>query len=364
MSNLRTIEEIVAQLKRLHAQSVAGDPKVAEITSILTARDEVLAQFQPMFAADRLAQLTEADFRDFLMWRHNKHWKSLQRMGPAICADMPRLRTALSILLDESRPIADRLDELVPTSGSAFVPRLSKAVLTPILLVTHPDRYGVWNQVSEAAMRTVGLWPDFERGTPFGQRYARVNEILNEVAAGVGVDLWSLDALWWQLESVASEPDDAELEGALADHVAEMSRPYGEATFGLERHLQEFLRDNWDHTELGPDWKLHEEDGDPEAGYEYPCEVGRIDLLAHHRREPRWLIIELKRRQSSDQTVGQVLRYMGWVEEHLAEPRDRVEGLVIAHRDDASIRYALKMVQDVHVKLYEVEFRLREGATK
>ena len=27
--------------------------------------------------------------------------------------------------------------------------------------------------------------------------------------------------------------------------------------FGLERHLQEFLRDNWDHTELGSDWKLY-----------------------------------------------------------------------------------------------------------
>ena len=72
-------------------------------------------------------------------------------------------------------------------------------------------------------------------------------------------------------------------------------------------------------------------------------------------------MIELKRNQSSDATVGQVLRYMGWVKKQMAEAGETVEGLVIAHKADDQIRFALSAVQGVELKLYEVEFRLRSS---
>ncbi len=134
--------------------------------------------------------------------------------------------------------------------------------------------------------------------------------------------------------------------------------PIGEgARFGLERHLQDFLRDNWEQTELGKEWALYGEPGDDYPGYEYQTDVGRIDLLARHKIDPRWLVIELKRGQTSDQTVGQVLRYMGWVNHHLAEPGDTVEGLIVARELTGSL-YALEMQPAVAPNLYEVEFRL------
>lgn len=97
-----------------------------------------------------------------------------------------------------------------------------------------------------------------------------------------------------------------------------------------------------------------------DPGYEYSTGVGSIDLLAKHRTEPAWLVVELKRAQGSDQTVGQVLRYMGWVKQHLAQPGDRVQGLVIAHESDAKLRYALLAVPGVDLMLYEVQFSLRQ----
>ena len=181
----------------------------------------------------------------------------------------------------------------------------------------------------------------------------KVNEVLLQVSRAVEVDLWTLDALWWHKYvegGAAVESITQPLEGG--------GEPSGGARFGLERHLQEFLRDNWDHTDLGKEWKLYEEDGDPEAGYEYPCGIGRIDLLARHRSESRWLVIELKRDQSSDQTVGQILRYIGWVKERMAEDGELVEGLIIAREADDSIRFALSAVDRVRVQLYEVDFRL------
>jgi len=161
-----------------------------------------------------------------------------------------------------------------------------------------------------------------------------------------------VDALWWRL-SQTDEPGGENTATEEAEFDTDSSR------FGLERHLHEFLRDNWEHTALGKDWQIYEEDGDPEGGYEYPCAVGRIDLLAKHRTDARWLVIELKRNQSSDKTVGQVLRYVGWVKQHLAEQRDEVDGLVIAHKGDDTIRYALSATQGVELQLYEVQFSLR-----
>ncbi len=87
--------------------------------------------------------------------------------------------------------------------------------------------------------------------------------------------------------------------------------------------------------------------------------MGKIDLLAKHLREPRWLVIELKREQSADQTVGQVLRYMGWVKKHLAKPEDKVSGLIITRVTDHALPYALAMVPEIDLQTYEVQFRLK-----
>ncbi len=127
----------------------------------------------------------------------------------------------------------------------------------------------------------------------------------------------------------------------------------------MEWHLHQFLVDNWERTDIDKDWVLCEEGGDVDGyGYERRTEVGVIDLLAKHRREDRWLVVELKRGQTSDKTLGQVLRYMGWVGEHLAEGNAAVEGLIIALGGDERLRYALKNVPTVRLMRYEVSFKL------
>ena len=131
--------------------------------------------------------------------------------------------------------------------------------------------------------------------------------------------------------------------------------------FAIERHLHDYLFDNWSQLDLAKDWELFTRDGEPDAGYEFPTPIGRIDLLARHRREPRWLVIELKRDKSSDAVVGQILRYIGWIQAHLAQHGESVEGLVIAASGEDKLHYALTAVPAVSFKRYEVEFRLAEG---
>ncbi len=91
-----------------------------------------------------------------------------------------------------------------------------------------------------------------ERGSPFGNRYALINSVLVTTAAMVGVDLWTLDGLWWGIERPAhADPGEEETaQGTEAAIVASGSLvPEGlvepRQRFGLERHLHKFLRDNW-----------------------------------------------------------------------------------------------------------------------
>ena len=104
------------------------------------------------------------------------------------------------------------------------------------------------------------------------------------------------------------------------------------------------IKHNWDKISLFEEWEH------PEC--EYNTSIGKIDMLSKHRSEKRWLIIELKKDQSSDDTVGQILRYMGWVKAALAEKWDNVEGLILSESADLSIKYALSCVSKAGFKVY------------
>lgn len=329
-----------------------------ELRAIVRARDEVHARYQPMFRIENIDALQADEFRKFLSFKNNRHWLGLSRLGGMV-NDLPRLKSALRILLDESSPIEVRLNELLPKKPHAYLPKFGKAVITPILMIAYPDKYAVWNTVSGKAMDSLGLKPKFDGPTKFGQKYVAINEVAHAVAKELELDLWTLDALWWRVVPKSLQPDPAaELEEV--DVEAEIEERQNEdQRFGMERHLHNFLLDNWEHTDLGREWELLEEDGDIEGvGYERSTEIGKIDLLAKHKNGGRWLVIELKRGQTSDDTMGQVQRYMGWVKKNLAGQGDSVEGLIVALDHDAKLKYALSVTDKIKFMRYSVSFAL------
>lgn len=316
---------------------------------LVSPREEVLARFQPVFSPDHIPSLTRDEFVPFLYFDNNRHWTGLHRQGLRATQDMDALRRCLSLLLDESIPIEERLPQALE-----MVPGVGKALATAILTVAYPEKYGVWNNTSEAGLRRFELWPRFERGEGIGSRYEKINRLLLQLSADLGLDLWALDSAWWYLAESEDQPD-GELQ-VVAEPTTRGS------SFSLERQLEEFLLENWDRTILGEEWEIYRTPDDPEAGRQYPTDVGRIDILAVHRKEPRFLVVELKRRQGTDETVGQALRYLGWVQRHLADRGQRVEALIIAHRFDKQAEYAVSMLNNVRLMTYEVQFQLRELA--
>jgi RecB family endonuclease NucS len=79
--------------------------------------------------------------------------------------------------------------------------------------------------------------------------------------------------------------------------------------------------------------------------------AGRLDILCQDRFG-WYVVVELKREQGTDQVVGQILRYIGWVQENYST--DKVRGIIIVGKKNNVMSYALKAAPNIQVK----EFRL------
>lgn len=346
MANEEQYSKVVSELRGTATRFKSGQRTYDEI---VVFRDEVLARYRPIFSSAHIPSLIKEEFTSFLYSENNHHWSGLYRKGLGAAENMDTLRQALAVLLDEDQSIRERLPKALDR-----VTGLGKGIATAILMVAYPDRYGVWNNTSEAALRQLGLWPDFERGANIGGRYAKINGLLARLAADLEMDFWTLDAFWWAV--LEPQPEKS------PPPVLESSSPVTQSggRFALERQLEEFLLENWERTPLAQEWVVFSTPDDPEAGNQYPTDVGRIDVLARHKTQPRFLVIELKRNQSTDQTIGQTLRYVGWVKKHLAQNGQSVEALIIAHQIEKEALYAISTLPNVRMMTYEVEFRLNE----
>lgn len=127
--------------------------------------------------------------------------------------------------------------------------------------------------------------------------------------------------------------------------------------FQMEKQLEDFLVHNWRSTALGQEYDIYEEEGQVK-GQQYPTDTGPMDILAISKDRTRLLVVELKRARASDAVVGQIQRYMGYVQDALLEPGQRVEGVIIAQEDDLRIRRALSIAQNIRFMKYRVEFHL------
>lgn len=132
------------------------------------------------------------------------------------------------------------------------------------------------------------------------------------------------------------------------------------AIFALEKHLEDFLVQNWRQTELGKNYDIYEEDGEL-VGQQYQSDTGPLDILAISKDKKELLVVELKKGRVSDSVVCQIQRYMGYVKEELAEEGQSVKGVIIALEDDLKIKRALSVTTNIEFYKYQVSFRLYKG---
>lgn len=127
--------------------------------------------------------------------------------------------------------------------------------------------------------------------------------------------------------------------------------------FALERYLEEFIIENWDKIDFGEKLTIFE-DSNGNRGQQYLAgDAGYIDILAQDTTG-QFVVIELKKGRKNDEVVGQVLRYLSWVEDNLSQGAS-ARGLIVVRERDKKLEYALRQVSHkVQAKLYAVSFKL------
>lgn len=320
---------------------------------------KTLDKYGQIFNPTNLDQLTKEDFKSFLLIKNNLHWEGIHRQGNLITSDMEKLKRFLKLLLDENIPIKERLQKLFDKKGSYTIKGLGKAVVTPIMLIVYPDKYGVWNSRSEAALIKLNLFPRFTSSDSFAGKYLKVNNILQELASKYQISLWNLDGVLgeisgfgpWLEQASYGRPDEGEVEKEAEEHDIE------ETNFGMEKQLEDFLIENWNRTLFGKDYDLIYDESNDLLSQQYQTATGPIDILAKAKVGKGYLVIELKKGRTSDAVVGQILRYMTWVKENLAQNQP-ARGAIIILESDEKLKYSLRGLQDISLYTYRVNFTL------
>jgi hypothetical protein len=128
------------------------------------------------------------------------------------------------------------------------------------------------------------------------------------------------------------------------------------AQFAYERDLRSFLSKNL--SLLEPGLALYDDEG--LIGIEFPAGGRFIDLLAVDARQGL-VVIELKVSRGYDRTVGQLLRYVGWVAENLAEPDLPVRGMIVAREISEDLFLACRGIPNIELYEYELSVAVRRA---
>lgn len=126
--------------------------------------------------------------------------------------------------------------------------------------------------------------------------------------------------------------------------------------FALEAHLRDFLARNLDRIETG--LRLYE--ADDKNGIEFAVDGGRIDLLAIDKKG-KYVVIELKLSQGRNKTLGQLLYYMGWVDQNMGNSPCR--GFIIANEITDDLSVAVARVPGVSLAKYKMSFAIESVVT-
>lgn len=258
----------------------------------------------------------------------------------------------------------------------------------PVFLAGHPGKTKIGAGLACGALWSVAK--GIKKGDivlcPDGEGVYRVGEVAGDYSYAPGQVLPHRRAVNWLPVSIARAAMSEALQNStgsigtvstITNHAQEIEKFLAEGkaataivasdpdvedpvAFAMEKHLEAFLVANWHQTELSKTYSIYEEDGEP-VGQQYATDAGPIDILAVSKDGKRLLVVELKRGRASDVVVGQILRYMGYVKEQIAEPDQIVEGAIIALEDDQKLRWALAAVPSISFYRYQVSFKLVKG---
>ncbi len=132
----------------------------------------------------------------------------------------------------------------------------------------------------------------------------------------------------------------------------------GSSQFLLEKDLQHYLARNLEVIE--PGLKLYVDESEAITGMEVEAGNGRrIDILAIDRNNSL-VVLELKVSKGYDRVVGQLLRYVNWVRKELADPGQKVRGIILCRHMSEDLRLACAGMPNVELFEYQLSVTVKQ----
>ncbi len=128
----------------------------------------------------------------------------------------------------------------------------------------------------------------------------------------------------------------------------------GSSEFAYEHDLRDYLARNL-HL-LEPGLTLYADEA--VKGIEFPVGGRFVDILALDAHK-NYVVIELKVSRGYDRTVGQLLRYVGWIRRYQADAGQSVRGIIVAKDISEDLRLACADLENVTLYEYSLAITLK-----
>lgn len=175
------------------------------------------------------------------------------------------------------------------------------------------------------------------------------------------------DDLFFQIDSnrfrlYDTKQDPLPIHGAINRTVSQLSElaeeevELGASTeFAYESDLRDYLAKNLQIIESG--LRLYEEEGI--TGVEFPVGGRFIDILAVDSKND-FVVIELKVSRGYDRVIGQLLRYIAWIQKNQADSGQKVRGVILAREISEDLILACSLIPNVELFEYELSLSLKK----
>lgn len=125
--------------------------------------------------------------------------------------------------------------------------------------------------------------------------------------------------------------------------------------FAYESDLRDYLAKNLQIIE--PGLRLYEEEGI--TGVEFPVGGRFIDILAVDSNN-NFVVVELKVSRGYDRVIGQLLRYMAWIQKNQADSEQKIRGVIVARKISEDLMLACSLMPNIRLFEYELSLLLKQ----
>jgi hypothetical protein len=190
--NIHTLFEEFLRLRNFNCgEGVYFD----DVQSWILARKKAYAGFRRKFSQSKLIdwETLRTDFEEFLHFKNNKSWTTLYRSGLQALSDIERLWRLLVFIQDESISVQTRVSEGL--QGKYYCRGIGRNILTALLHIFDPDKYGVWNSRTEHTLFMIRRTP--KTSSDLGHKYQLINNELVLLKNELKTELTTIDSFMW-----------------------------------------------------------------------------------------------------------------------------------------------------------------------